>query len=108
MEMELWEREALREFLVEVYGPSAQQWPMNEKVFNLTYQMILDANECSEIIDLVPRPMPPGAQPLKWITKQVRQMLFRAMKEKKVRLKACTSTIAAYRKPAIGIAAMGG
>lgn len=51
---------ALKRFLVKVYGAQANSWAMNDKVFDVTYQLLEESSKCSDIMDLVPRPYAPG------------------------------------------------
>jgi hypothetical protein len=54
--MDINDRENLREFIIELYGPQARSWPMNETVFNIIYNMLKESSGCSDLMDLVPRP----------------------------------------------------
>ncbi len=94
--MDLHEQQDLREFLASLFGPQANGWPMNDGIFNLTYELVSESSACSDIMDYVPRPLPPGREPIKWLTKQVRETFLRALKDRKEHYVACLKA-AAYR-----------
>lgn len=68
--MEQSEKDDLRAFLATLYGQQANSWPMSERMFNITYRMLNESEGCSDAMDHVPRPLPPGSQPIRWITKR--------------------------------------
>lgn len=99
MDLELTEKEHLKAFLVEVYGFQARSWQANTKMFDLTYKLLESSGECSDLMDMVPRPMPLGASPQKWLTKQVRGLLLRQLKERKEHYAVCVHASSVKLKP---------
>ena len=81
--MDIHEQDDLRAFLTSLFGRQVQGWPMNENMFNLTFELVAESSACSSAMDLVPRPMPLGGQPIKWLKKQVREMFLRELKDRK-------------------------
>jgi len=79
--MDLYERQDLQDFLVSLFGKQARGWYINEKIFNLTYELVAESSSCSSMMDFVPRPMPPGASAIKYLTKQAREMFIRSIKQ---------------------------
>ncbi len=94
--MDLHERDDLRAFLVALFGNMASGWPMTEQMFNLTYELVSESASCSKAMDYVPRPLPPGREPFKWLTKEVRGVFLRQLKQDKDHYALCLSA-AAYR-----------
>ncbi len=94
--MDLHEKDNLRAFLVVLFKEKAIGWPMNHKMFNLTYELISESSACSNAMDYVPRPMPLGQQPIKWISKEVRSMFLRNLKNNKNHYAICLKGVA-YR-----------
>ncbi len=92
--MDLQEKEDLRIFLASLYGSQVNTWPMNDEIFNLTYVMISESSACSDAMDFVPRPLPPGREPIKWITQQAREMFLRTLKERKEHYVICLKAAA--------------
>lgn len=101
------EKQDLRTFLSTVYGPQANSWNINASVFNQTYKMLHESRKCSDLMDLVPRPMAPGQAPIKYIAKNVRGILLRKLKDNKQHYKVCIGTSALKAKTKIHMAAMG-
>jgi hypothetical protein len=91
MNLDKIEQENLRLFLSTVYGPQVKSWPMNDSMFDLTYTLLQKSNKCSDLMDLVPRPMPPGQSAAKYITKQVKKTLLRTLKDRKQHYKTCVT-----------------
>ncbi|WP_087021606.1 hypothetical protein [Thaumasiovibrio subtropicus] len=77
------EKHELKAFLIQLWGVEAQQWPINEKMFDVTFLMLEESKKCSDLMDLVPRPMPVGANPSSWLTKEVRKAIIRQLKDDK-------------------------
>ncbi|PSU34051.1 hypothetical protein [Photobacterium lutimaris] len=77
------EKHELKAYLTQLWGAEAQLWPMNEQLFDVTYLMLQDSKKCSDLMELVPRPMPVGANPSSWLTKEVRKAIIRKLKDDK-------------------------
>lgn len=105
--MDINDRENLKEFMVELYGPQARSWSMNEKVFNIIYNMLTETSGCSDLMDLVPRPHALGKAPLKYITKEIRSSVTRKLKDRKQHYTSCIKFVAANYRSQIQMAAMG-
>ncbi|PIE41163.1 MAG: hypothetical protein CSA49_04855 [Gammaproteobacteria bacterium] len=105
--MDLYEQQDLREFLVSLYGPQARRWPMTDRMFNLTYELVSESSACSDAMDYVTRPLQPGMDPIKWITKQAREMFLRALKERKEHYVICLKAAAYTMKFRFDEASMG-
>ncbi|OUS25995.1 hypothetical protein A9Q99_19655 [Gammaproteobacteria bacterium 45_16_T64] len=87
--MDLYEKQDLQEFLVFLFGKQAKNWPMNEGIFNLTYELVEESSSCSSAMDYVPRPVPYGTNPFKWLTKQAREAFVRELKDNKEQYVVC-------------------
>jgi len=94
--MGLHERQDLKAFLVSLFGSKANHWPMNEQIFNLTYKLVAESGLCSGMMDFVPRPMPPGASPMRYLAKQLREMFLRTIRQNKDQYIVCVKATA-YR-----------
>ena len=92
--MDLYERQDLKDFLVELYGNKANGWPMNEQIFNLTYELVVESGLCSGMMDLVPRPMPPGVSAMKYLAKQARGIFLRMISQNKQQYVVCVNQVA--------------
>ncbi len=92
------EKQNLKLFLVNVYGQQANSWDITDEVFNLTYKMLSESGKCSDVMDLVPRPISVGQNPAKWLTKQVRSMIIRKIKDRKGHYAVCVKTSALKMK----------
>ena len=68
--MDLHEQDDLRVFLVTLFGNRANSWPMSEKMFDLTFELIAESSGCSNAMDLVPRPLPLGGSPTNGLKKK--------------------------------------
>ena len=105
--MDLYERQELQEFLVSLFGKQAKSWPMSEGIFNLTYELVEESSSCSSAMDYVPRPVPYGSNPFKWLTKQTREMFVRALKDNKEQYVVCLRAAAVRMVRQFQMAAMG-
>jgi len=105
--MDLYERENLQDFLVSLFGNQAQSWPMNEKVFNLTFELVAESTACSSAMDVVPRPLPYGANPFTWLKKQVRGAFIRRLNENKEQYVVCLRAAAVRMVRRFQMAAQG-
>ena len=101
------EQENLRTFLATVYGPQVSEWSMNASVFNHTYKMLNESKKCSDLMELVPRPMAIGQSPIKYISSTARNLLLRKLKDNKRHYQICIGTSALIAKSKIHMAAMG-
>lgn len=50
----------LKLFVVNIYGQQASSSEINDEIFNLTYKMLSESVKCSEIMNLVLRPLSVG------------------------------------------------
>ena len=58
-------------------------------------------------MDYVPRPLPPGREPIKWLTKQAREAFLRGLKEGKEQYVVCLKAAAYSMKFKFVEASMG-
>ena len=93
--MDLYERQDLQNFLVSLYGTQAYKWHMNEGIFNLTYELVVESGLCSSVMDFVPRPMPPGVSAMKYLAKQAREMFLRSISNNKKQYVICLRVVSA-------------
>lgn len=94
MDLTIQEKKNIKEFLVSVYGPKAQTWEITSGIFDLTYEMLKESEKSSDLMDLVPRPMPYGQSATKWLATQVRKALVRQLKERKKHYTTCVKAVA--------------
>jgi hypothetical protein len=92
--MDVRDRENLQDFLVEVFGAKARRWTMTDRMFELTFELLKASGSCSDLMDLVPRPYALGKQPIKWLTKEVRGVILRKLKERQRHYSSCLKTAA--------------
>jgi len=107
MSIDITEQHNLKFFLSGVFGPQVQSWAMNEKMFTLTYKLLTESAKCSNLMDLVPRPMPLGANPIGYLTKQARGIFLRKLKDNKQHYIVCVKTSAVRMKTKFLMAASG-
>jgi hypothetical protein len=105
--MDINDRDNLKEFIVELYGPQARSWDMNEKVFKTVYGMVSASSACSDLMDYVPRPHALGKAPIKYLTKEIRSSIIRELKDRKRHYTICIKHVAANYRSHIQIQAMG-
>lgn len=105
--MDINDRDNLSEFIVELYGPQARTWTVNEKVFEIIYDMLSESSGCSDLMDIVPRPHALGKAPIKYITKEVRSSIIREIKDRKRHYTVCIKYVAANYRSKIQMSAMG-
>lgn len=98
MRLDLVERQDLKAFLLKVYGPQVNSWPMNDRIFDLTYTMVSESSKCSDLMDLVPRPIAVGQSPIRYLTKQARALILRRLKQREQHYAVCVSTAALRMK----------
>lgn len=92
--MTLEEKEYLREFLEGLYGKKVQSWLMDERMFELTMKLISESASCSDLMDLVPRPMSPGKSALKWMKAEARKLFLRQLATRKDHYSVCLKAAA--------------
>ena len=56
MELSSSEQDDLKKILIAFFGETATSWNMNEKVLELTIEMLQRNEQCSKWMDVVPRP----------------------------------------------------
>ena len=106
MDLTIEERKQLKGFLANLYGPQVQTWEMNNGVFDLTYKMLSKSERCSDLMDLVPRPMPYGQSAARWLAKEVRKAILRKLKERKEHYTVCVKTLSLSMKTQFYMEAM--
>lgn len=94
MDLDMADQGVLRSFLIKLYGSQVNKWPMNEKMFHTTYQLLDVSSKCSDLMDLVPRPYAPGKSAMKYLTKQARSVLLRQLKAREQHYLSCVRTAA--------------
>tara|TARA_B110000211_G_C13913502_1_gene479417 strand:- start:38 stop:358 length:321 start_codon:yes stop_codon:yes gene_type:complete len=105
--MDLHEQDDLRGFLVSLFGNQAQAWPMSDKMFNLTFELLAESASCSSLMDLVPRPFPIGGQPISWLKKEIRSAFLRSLKNDSSHYVVCIRAAALQKVREFQLAAMG-
>ena len=105
--MDLYERQDLKDFLVSLFGSKANQWRMNEGIFNLTYELVAESGLCSGMMDFVPRPMPYGVSPMRYLKKELRGVFLRSISKNKNQYVICTKAAAIKMVSRFQEAAMG-
>jgi len=105
--MNLHERQDLKDFLVSLYGPQVNKWLMNEKIFNLTYELVALSGKCSGMMDFVPRPMPYGVSPMRYLKKELRGMFLRSISKNKDQYILCVKGAAGAMAAKFKLAALG-
>ncbi len=107
MSLSATEQQDLRAFLSTLYGNQVNNWDINISVFNHTYKMLHESRKCSDLMDYVPRPMPAGQAPITYVSKSIRGILLRKLKNNKQHYKICVSTASLKFKSKIHMASMG-
>ena len=79
----------LREFLRSFYGPAVDHWQMNDGVFDVLVRMLQASGRCSDLVDLVPRPMKPGQTAAKWLSREIRSQLLRNIHKRREYYRVC-------------------
>jgi len=105
--MNLLERQDLKDFLVSLYGNKVKGWPMNEQIFNLTYKLVAESGLCSGMMDFVPRPMPYGVSPLRYLKKELRGIFLRTIRQNKDQYIICIKHAARNMRAEFELAARG-
>lgn len=88
------EQAKLRAFLKALYRPQVNSWNMNSQVFDLTITLLGKSRQCTDLVDLLPRPGPPGRSLFRWMTKQARGILLRKLEHRKKYYAMCVQTAA--------------
>lgn len=105
--MDYHDRDNLKEFLVSLYGGKAKRWPMNERMFNLTFELISASSSCTGVMNLVPRPHPYGQAPFKWLRAEARKAFLREISKRKEHYVACLQAAALRKASEFEMAAQG-
>ncbi len=66
---------------------------MNDEIFDLTYLLLQKSRKCSDLMNLVPRPLLPGQSASKFLTRQVRSVFLKQLKENKEHYKICVTVV---------------
>ncbi len=48
MSLTIEEKRNLKTFWISLYGPQANQWPVNADMFDLTYKLLEESKKCTE------------------------------------------------------------
>lgn len=105
MELTESEKRDLRSILQNVFGfQEASQWEMNEKVLEVTAQMLQAAGNCSKAMNYVPRP---GIVDKSYLKRQLRDMARRAVSGKKDMFNVCSTGAKLKWKSALAMASQG-
>lgn len=100
------DQEALREALVAWYGPQAQQWSVNDAVFNIVLKMAAEMRSCTHVMNYVPNPVNFG-NPLKQIAKDALKKFVRELKDNAQIYKACGGRVLINFRSDIELASYG-
>ena len=93
-----YEQDDVRSILSRIYSPEiVSRWNINDRVAETLLEISAQVSNCSKVMDLVPRPMPPGARPLQYISKEARRTLMRQLKDDESYMICIVSAAAAYR-----------
>lgn len=96
--MSPYEQEDIRAILTRIYPPAVVgRWEINDQVAETLLQMSAELTNCSKLMSLVPRPLPPGARPLQYIAKEARSALVRQLRDDETYLSCVRIGSAAYR-----------
>ncbi len=91
----------LQKYLYRLYGEESTNWKINDQVFDVVFFMVRESRKCSDLMDLIPRPMPVGANPSTWLTSEVRSAIIRAISDEKQLYHTCVVGVKASWKTAI-------
>jgi hypothetical protein len=105
--MDVRDRENLKEFLIEVFGSKASRWTMTDRMFELTFDLLNSSGNCSDLMDLVPRPYAIGKEPIKYLSGQIRSSFVRKLKERKRHYSVCMNTAAWHSSHRFEMASQG-
>lgn len=96
--MSPYEQDDIRHILNRIYSPEiAGRWEVNERVAETLLEMSSELSNCSKLMDLVPRPMPPGSRPLRYLSKEARKALMRQLKDDETYISCVKIGATAYR-----------
>ncbi|WP_219583252.1 hypothetical protein, partial [Vibrio parahaemolyticus] len=87
--------------------PQANQWPVNADMFDLTYKLLEESKKCSDLIDMVPRPMVVGQSPMSWLFSEVRGRLLRTLRNSKEHYVLCVKPASLKMKTQFAMKASG-
>jgi hypothetical protein len=105
--MDSQERDDLKTFLQGLYGSQVHASNMTDEVFNIAFKMVKESSGCSDAMDLVPRPFPAGASPIRWLKGQARKAFLRQLKNRKEYYASCLNYIKLHYRTHITMAARG-
>ena len=105
--MDVRDKDNLKSFLIEVFGPKASRWTMTDRMFELTFELLRSSGSCSDLMDLVPRPYALGKQPIKWLSKEIRGVVVRKLKERQGHYSSCLKTAAWHASHKFEMASQG-
>ena len=96
--MSPYEQEDIRKILSRVYSPEiAGRWVINDLMAETLLEMSSQLSNCSKLMDLVPRPLPSGSRPLRYISREARKALIRQLKDDETYITCIIAGAAAYR-----------
>ena len=96
--MSPYEQDDIRDILGRVYSPAiVSRWQINDRVAETLLEMTIQLSNCSKLMNLVPRPLPPGVKPLRYIAKEARKALIRQLKNDETYIACITAGSAGYR-----------
>ncbi|WP_257973023.1 hypothetical protein, partial [Vibrio parahaemolyticus] len=107
MSLTIEEKRNLKTFWISLYGPQANQWPVNADMFDLTYKLLEESKKCSDLIDMVPRPMAVGQSPMSWLSSEVRGRLLRTLRNNKEHYVLCVKPASLKMKTQFAMKASG-
>jgi len=73
------EAQETKEVLAKFYGPVANTWDINSRVYEVFVRLITESQQCTKAMHLVPRHWD-ISNPIKWSQRQIRQALVRYFK----------------------------
>ena len=94
----------IKAYLVALYKTQAQSWKINNKVASVVERMLRESENCSENMDLVPRPHSITKAGINYVRKQLQGMAKRTAKRNIYKIKkqyiVCSKAIKlVYRTP---------
>lgn len=96
--MSPYEQEDLAAILSRIYPPAlVARWQINEEMAEILLEMSSELGNCSKLMALVPRPLPPGHRPLRYLAGEARRMLLRQLRDDDTYLSCVRVGAAAYR-----------
>jgi hypothetical protein len=93
-----YEQEDLKAILSRIYPPAlVARWDMNEQMAETLLEMSSELTNCSKLMALVPRPLPPGGRPLRYIASEARRQLLNQLRDDDTYLSCVKVGAASYR-----------